>query len=61
MKDRIWFYWIKAFANKIENKLKEQKGGLLGMLMATLGATLLGNILTSKGVIWGGEKTIKAG
>ena len=31
------------------------------MLMATLGAALLGNILTSKGVIWGGAKTIKAG
>ena len=32
-------------------KLKKQKGGLLNMLLGTLGASLLGNILSGKGVI----------
>ena len=30
------------------------------MLMATLGASLLGNTLVGKGVIWSGEGIIKA-
>ena len=33
---------------KIENEAKEQKSGFLCMLMATLTANVLGNILTSK-------------
>ena len=28
----------------------KQKGGLLSMLLGTLGASLLGNILTSRGI-----------
>ena len=35
--------------------MKEQKGGFLSMLLGTLGATLLGNILTGKGVIRKGK------
>ena len=31
--------------------MKEQKGGFLGMLLSTLGASLLGNLSTSKGTI----------
>ena len=34
--------------NKI--KQKEQKGGFLGMLFGTLGASLLGNMLAGKGI-----------
>ena len=34
--------------NKI--KQKEQKGGFLGMLFGTLGASLLGNMLAAKGI-----------
>ena len=36
---------------KIQNEAKEQKGGFLSMLLGTLGASLLGNLLTGKGVI----------
>ena len=34
----------------IQNEVKEQKGGFLSMLLGTLGASLLGNLLTGKGV-----------
>ena len=43
---------IKDVSEKIENKAKEQKGGFFGMLLGTLGASLLGNLLTGKEVIW---------
>ena len=33
----------------VQNEVKKQKGGFLSMLLGTLGATLLGNILT----VWG--------
>ena len=36
---------------KIQNEAKEQKGGFVSMLLGTLGASLLGNLLTGKGVI----------
>ena len=42
---------IKGVSQKIKNEAKEQKGGFLGMLFSTLGASLLGNILASKGEI----------
>ena len=42
---------IKGVSESIKNKAKEQKRGFLGMLLGTLGASLLGNILTGKGVI----------
>ena len=45
----------------IENVAKEQKGGFLGMLLRTLSARLLGNLLTGKGTIRASEGTIKAG
>ena len=32
------------------NELKEQLGGFLSMLLGTLGASLLGNFLTGKGI-----------
>ena len=35
----------------IKNKIKEQKGGLLGMLLGNLGASLLGNMLAGKGIV----------
>ena len=52
---------LKAVSETIENEAKEQKGGFLGMLMATLGVSLLKNMLESKGVNWAGEGTIRAG
>ena len=40
------------------NEEKEQKGGLLSMLLGILGASLLGNLSTGKGVIQAGERAI---
>ena len=34
----------------MKNELKEQKGGFLSMLLGTLGASLLPNPLTGKGI-----------
>ena len=39
---------------KFENKTKKQKGGFLGMLLGTLGASLLGNMLARKGILRAG-------
>ena len=49
---------------EIQNEAKEQKGGLLSMLLGTLGASLLGDMLfgkRGKGVIREGEGPIRAG
>ena len=40
---------IKSASETIENEAKEQKGGFLGILLGTLSASLLGNLLTSQG------------
>ena len=39
---------LKVITKTIENEKKEQRGGFLGMLLGTLGATLLRNMLTGK-------------
>ena len=39
----------------IKNETKEQKGGFLSMLLGTLGASLLGNLLTRKGILRAGS------
>ena len=36
---------------KIKNETKEQKGGFLGTLLDSLGASFLGNMLAGKGAI----------
>ena len=42
---------IKTIVSEtIENEVKEQKGGFLSMLLDILGASLLGNLLTGKGL-----------
>ena len=41
---------LKGVAKTIENETKEQKGGFLNMLLGTLGASLLGNMLAGKGI-----------
>ena len=48
--------FIKGVAKTIKNETKEQKGGFLSMLLGTLGARLLGNVLTGKGILraWSG-------
>ena len=52
---------IKKVSQTIKNTAKEQKGGFLSMLLVTLGASLLGKLLTDKGKIRTGESTIRAG
>ena len=56
---------LKGVSETIQNEAKEQRGGFLKMLLGTLGASLLGDILSKglsgKGVIRAGEGTIRAG
>ena len=42
---------LKGITKTIENEIKEQKGGFSGMLLGTLGASLLGNMLTGKRIL----------
>ena len=43
---------LKGVSKTIENETKEQRGGFLSMLLGTLGASLLGNLLTGgKGIM----------
>ena len=42
---------LKGVTETIQNEVKEQKGGFLSMLLGTLGASLLRNLLTAKRVI----------
>ena len=51
---------IKGVNTTIKNEAKEQNSGSLSMLLGTLGATLLGNILAGKGVMRAGEGAIRA-
>ena len=52
---------IKGVNKTIKNEAKEQKGGFLSMLLETVGASLLWNLLTGKGTIRVGEGTLRAG
>ena len=52
---------LKGFTEAIKNETKEQKGGFLSMLLSTLGASLLGNLLTGKETVRAGEGTVRAG
>ena len=42
---------LKGVTEIVQNETKEQKVGFLSMLIGTLGASLLGNLLTGKGAI----------
>ena len=52
---------LKGVSETIQNEAKEQKGGFLSMLLGTLGASLLGDILTGWGINRAGEGVIRAG
>ena len=41
---------LKGVTKTIKNERKKQKGGFLSMLLGTLGASLLGNLLSGKGI-----------
>ena len=45
----------KGVTKTIKNKTKEEEGGSLSMLLGTLGASLLGNLLTGKGIVKDGS------
>ena len=48
---------LKGVSKTIKNETKEQRGGFLSMLPGTLGASLLGNLLTGrKGIVRAGEE-----
>ena len=50
----------KGVSETIKNEPKKTKCGFLSMLLGTLGASLLGNLLTGNDTIGAGEGTIKA-
>ena len=53
---------LKEVTKTIENETKEQRGGFLSMLLGTLKASLLGNLLTGgKGMMKVGDGIVKAG
>ena len=52
---------LKGVTESVQNEVKEQKGGFLSMLLGTLGASLLGNLLTGKGVNKKGKGIHRAG
>ena len=52
---------LKGVSETIQNEAKEQKGGFLRMLLVTLGASLLGNMLTGKGINRAGDGMNRAG
>ena len=56
---------LKGVSETIYHEAKEQRGLFLGMLLGTLGASLLGDVLSKglsvKGIIRAGEGTIRAG
>ena len=58
---------LESASKSVKNETKEQKGGFLDMLLGTLAASLLGNMLAGKakipawGVIRASEGTFRAG
>ena len=50
---------LEGVSEAIKNEAKEKKGGFLSMILDTLVASLLGNMLAGKGVIRAGERTAK--
>ena len=53
---------LEGVSKTIENETEEQRGGFLSMLLGTLGASLLGNLLTGgKGIMRAGNGIVHAG
>ena len=61
---------VEGVTETVQNEVKEQKGRFLSMLLGTLGASLLGNLLTGKriykagkgkGINRAGEGIVRAG
>ena len=53
---------LKGVTKTIENGTKEQRGGFLSMLLGTLEASLLGNLLTGrKGIMRADDGIVRTG
>ena len=52
---------LKGVTESVQNEVNEQKGGFISMLLGTLGASLLGNLLTGKGIHRTEEGIVRAG
>ena len=52
---------LKGVTESVQNEVKEQKGGFFSMLLGTLGASLLGNLLTGKGIHRADEGIVRVG
>ena len=50
---------LKGITETVKNEVKEQKAGYLSMLLGTLGASLLGNILTGRGINRAGKGRVR--
>ena len=59
MNDIMKIVLLKRVTKTIKNETKEQKGGFLSMLLGTLGASLLGNLLAGKGIVRAGSRDKK--
>ena len=46
---------LKGVTETVQNEVKEQKGGFLSILLGTLGASLLGNLLTGREIYRAGK------
>ena len=46
---------LKEVTETVQNEVKEQKGGFLSILLVTLGANLLRNLLTRRGICRAGK------
>ena len=52
---------LKGIPESVQNKIQEQKDGFLNMLLGTLGASSLGNLLTAKGTFHARKRVNKKG
>ena len=52
---------IRGVSKTIKNEAEKQKDGFLGMLLGTLGTSLLGKMLAEKSVLRAAEGVNKAG
>ena len=68
LEDSAWL--LKGVTETVQNEVKEQKGGFNSVLICTLSASLLGNLLTGKeaiattqvrGIYRAGEGIVRAG
>ena len=52
---------LNEVTESVKNEVKEQRGGFLSMLLGKLGASLLGNLLSGKGINKNGKGIHRAG